>query len=146
MSFIRLASCRRECRIDIFWLSWGVGEKPGGWCSCIHLSAASAILVASALFQAGTGSILDDTWAGLSFGVSRPLILRGEAVPYTIRICYDQGEEPPPGNQPEWDFGWYATEDEAERAAFDSLKQTDADRVEIRDGHETLVREVQRPA
>ncbi len=66
-------------------------------------------------------------------------------MPYTIRICYDQGEEPPPGNQPEWAFGLYATEDEAERAAFDSLKQTDADRVEIRDGQETVVREVKRP-
>ena len=53
-------------------------------------------------------------------------------------------EEPPPGNQPEWGFGLYATEDEAERAALDSLKQTDADRVEIRDGQETVVRELHR--
>ena len=66
-------------------------------------------------------------------------------MPYTIRVCYDQGEEPPPGNHPEWAFGFYATEDEAERAAFDSLKQTTADRVDIRDGQETVVREVHRP-
>jgi hypothetical protein len=71
-------------------------------------------------------------------------VLGGE-VPYTIRVCYDQGEAPPPGGHPEWRFAWYATEEEAERAAFDSLKQTDADRVEIRDGQVTVVREVQRP-
>jgi hypothetical protein len=65
-------------------------------------------------------------------------------VPYTIRICYDQGQAPPPGGQPEWTFAWYKTEDEAERAALDSLNQTDADRVEIRDGQETVVREVRR--
>jgi hypothetical protein len=69
----------------------------------------------------------------------------GGEVPYTIRVCYDQGEAPPPGNQPEWGFGWYQTEHEAQRAAFDSLKQTDADRVEIRYGQETVVREVKRP-
>jgi hypothetical protein len=66
-------------------------------------------------------------------------------VPYTIRVLYDQGPAPPPGGPPEWTFGWYATEDEAQRAALDSLKQTNADRVEIRDGHETVVREARRP-
>jgi hypothetical protein len=66
-------------------------------------------------------------------------------VPCTIRILYDQGPAPPPANQPEWAFGWYQTEHEAERAAFDSLKQTNVDRVEIRDGHEMVVREVKRP-
>ena len=66
-------------------------------------------------------------------------------MPYTIRVCYDQGQAPPPGGHPEWSFAWYATEDEAEEAARDSLKQTDADRVEIRDGHKTVVREVKRP-
>jgi hypothetical protein len=69
----------------------------------------------------------------------------GAEVPYTIRVLYDQGQAPPPGGHPEWNFGWYATEDEAPRTAFDSLKQTDADRVEIRDGQETGVREVKRP-
>jgi hypothetical protein len=71
-------------------------------------------------------------------------VIRGE-VPYTIRVCYDQGEAPPPGNQPEWAFGLYATEDEAEEAARDLLKRTDADRVEIRHGQGTVVREVKRP-
>jgi hypothetical protein len=66
-------------------------------------------------------------------------------VPYTIRILYDQGPAPPPGNQPEWGFGLYATEDEAEEAARDLLERTNADRVEIRDGQGTVVREVQRP-
>ena len=66
-------------------------------------------------------------------------------MPYTIRICYDQGPAPPPGGHPEWNFVWYHTEHEAEEAARDLLKRTDADRVEIRDGHETVVREVHRP-
>jgi hypothetical protein len=65
MSLIRLASWRRECRIDILWLSSAVGVQPGGWCSRIHPSAASAILVASSSFQVGTVSILDDDRAGV---------------------------------------------------------------------------------
>ena len=66
-------------------------------------------------------------------------------MPYTIRVCYDQGEAPPPGGHSEWTFAGYATEDEAEEAARDLLKRTDADRVEIRHGLETVVREVHRP-
>ena len=66
-------------------------------------------------------------------------------MPYTIRVLYDQGQAPPPGGHPEWTFGWYATAGEAQRTAFDSLKQTDADRVEISYGQETVVREVRRP-
>ncbi len=66
-------------------------------------------------------------------------------MPYTIPILYDQGEAPPPGGHPEWSFAWYATEDEAEEAARDLLKRTDAERVEIRHGQETVVREVKRP-
>jgi hypothetical protein len=66
-------------------------------------------------------------------------------VPYTIRVCYDQGEAPPPGGHTEWGFVWHQTEHEAEEAARDLLKQTDADHVEIRHGHETVVREVKRP-
>jgi hypothetical protein len=66
-------------------------------------------------------------------------------VPYTIRVCYDQGQAPQPGGHPEWSFAWYPTEHEAEGAARDLLKRTDADRVEIRHGQDTVVREVHRP-
>jgi glutamine amidotransferase-like uncharacterized protein len=66
-------------------------------------------------------------------------------VPYTIRVCYDQGQVPSPGSHPEWTFVWYQTEHEAEEAARELLKRTNADRVEIRDGQETVVREVNRP-
>jgi hypothetical protein len=67
-------------------------------------------------------------------------------VTYTIRVCYDdQGQAPPPGGLPEWSFVWYDTEHEAEEAARDLLKRTEADRAEIRDGHGTIVREVHRP-
>ncbi len=64
---------------------------------------------------------------------------------YTIRVCYDQGQAPPPGGHSEWNFASYPTEREAEEAARELLKRTDADRVEIRHGQETVVREVQRP-
>jgi hypothetical protein len=65
-------------------------------------------------------------------------------VSYTIRICYGQGPAPPPGGHPEWNFASYPTEHEAEVAARGFLERTNADRVEIRDGQETVVREVQR--
>lgn len=65
-------------------------------------------------------------------------------MPYTIRVCYDQGQVPAPGGRPGWSFAWYQTEHEAEKAARELLKRTNADRVEIRDGQETVVREVHR--
>ncbi len=61
-------------------------------------------------------------------------------MPYTIRVCYDQGEAPPPGGHPEWSFAWYPTEHEAEEAARDLLKRTNADRVEIREGSRKFAR------
>ncbi len=66
-------------------------------------------------------------------------------MPYTIRVCYDQGQVSPPGGHPEWSFIWYLTEPDAEEAARELLKRTNADRVEIRYGQERVVREVHRP-
>ncbi len=74
----------------------------------------------------------------------RPLSMREGRVPYSIRICYEEGHLPPPGNHHEWTCGWYATEKEAERAALDSLVQPNEDRIEIRCGQDTVVREVSR--
>jgi hypothetical protein len=66
----------------------------------------------------------------------------GGEVPYTIRVCYDQG--PPPGGHHEWGFVWYPIEHEAEEAARDLLQRTSADRVDTRHGQGTVVREVHR--
>ena len=66
-------------------------------------------------------------------------------MPYTVRVLYDQGQAPPPGGHTEWGYAWYLSEHDAEEAARDLLKRTNADRVEIRHGPETVVREIHRP-